>query len=175
MTHPLRKWREAHGETLRAFARRSGVSYGSISRIENDHQQASEEAARKISGATGGAISIKQIRTRQHEPRVYFVEAGENGPIKVGVVYADMRQRMNEIQICCPQPIRILGTTPGGYGLEAAIKHELRAYRIHGEWFERHPFVEQFIGQLFHKDTIFQGVRVGEVHQRINKRKDRAA
>jgi hypothetical protein len=65
---------------------------------------------------------------------VYFVQAGQNGPIKIG--YADdVGLRLNKIRSDCPQPITLLLEIEGGLDVEAALHERFDALRFRGEWF----------------------------------------
>lgn len=66
---------------------------------------------------------------------VYFVQRGENGPVKIGHS-KNPANRMRELQVGCPDRLHLMGTTPGGRHLERQIHIELEASRLQGEWFE---------------------------------------
>jgi DNA-binding XRE family transcriptional regulator len=149
--HPLKAWRLRCNYTHRELARIIGTSYASIARIEQGYQMASPELARKIERLSSGAVRVDDVRKRGHEPRVYFVQCVPDGPIKVGVVFSSMRQRMNQIQLNCPYIIKPLGTVAGAYDLETQIKHDLADWSIHGEWFRPVPEVKSYIRKILGK------------------------
>lgn len=78
---------------------------------------------------------------------VYIVEAGPSGPCKVG--YSErVRLRIEDLQVGNPQPLRLLGTLPGGIEVESALHAHLRSEWLHGEWFLRGPRLRALIGEV---------------------------
>lgn len=146
--HPLKAWRERCDYTHREMAKVLGTSPASVARIEQGYQKAGPELARRIEKISSGAVKATDLRKRGHGPRVYFVQCVPDGPIKVGVVFANMRQRMNAIQLNCPHIIKTLGTVAGGYELELEVKHDLTPWSLHGEWFSPTPQVKAYIRKL---------------------------
>lgn len=72
---------------------------------------------------------------------IYFIQAQDAGPIKVGVTADDPRKRMVKIQSDCPWPVTLLGTIKGSVAQEKQIHLVLARWRTQGEWFEPHPIV----------------------------------
>jgi len=68
---------------------------------------------------------------------IYFIQAGKNGPIKIGHTNNKVSNRMASMQVGCPYELRLLWTLNGDikdeFNLHEMFKHE----RIRGEWF--HP------------------------------------
>ena len=83
-------------------------------------------------------------------PLVYALEAGEGGPVKIGLVshLGRLRPRIAALQAGCPATLRVLRLTQGGLELEAWIHRELEPHRIRGEWFEREPALEFLAGRI---------------------------
>jgi transcriptional regulator with XRE-family HTH domain len=133
---------------MRALARIAGVSSGSICRIEHGYQYASDQLAAKISQATDGAVTVEALQIRAAGPRVYFLQCLPAGPIKIGVVFADLRQRITEIQVNCPFPLKLLGTVPGDKTEELRIQRLLAEWNKRGEWFEPHPRCLSIIAKI---------------------------
>lgn len=94
-------------------------------------------------GATGWAHrqGEDQFGNRRGLDRtfVYFVQAGEDGPIKIGVSNEPL-SRMAEMQTCMPHTLRMLAFHPGTRAEEQSLHKRLAAFRIRGEWF--HPCEE---------------------------------
>ena len=65
---------------------------------------------------------------------VYFMQAGQQGPIKIGVAL-DVRKRMASLVSGCPDPLILLGQIPGRRTLEQRLHKVLRCSRRHQEWF----------------------------------------
>lgn len=78
-----------------------------------------------------------------YEPRligqsvVYFVQAGEGGPVKIGTT-KDIKTRLIDIQIGCWVEIRLLAELPGNATSEAAFHRRFEEHWIRGEWFRPH-------------------------------------
>lgn len=65
---------------------------------------------------------------------VYFIAAGERGPIKIGIA-TDVRSRMRSHQCSNPTELLLLRAVPGGRWLEACLHEWFAPWRIRGEWF----------------------------------------
>jgi hypothetical protein len=68
---------------------------------------------------------------------VYFVSAGDDGPIKVGFTGGALRRRLADLQVTSPVRLRVIFAVKGGQPEERKTHRELREHRLHGEWFER--------------------------------------
>lgn len=66
---------------------------------------------------------------------VYFVQAGEGGPIKIGFTAGDVRRRIAELRTGCPYPLIPLGTIDGNESRERELHRQFRSERIGREWF----------------------------------------
>lgn len=67
---------------------------------------------------------------------VYFIQAAQGGPIKIGRA-TDVRARFKAIQACCPVPLKILCVIPnGGHKVETELHRRFALFRLHGEWFD---------------------------------------
>lgn len=65
---------------------------------------------------------------------VYFVQAGEGGPVKIGVS-GDVEARVRSLQVAHAAELKVIGTRPGTARDEARLHAELAEHRIRGEWF----------------------------------------
>jgi hypothetical protein len=65
---------------------------------------------------------------------IYFIQAGEGGPIKIGFS-VDPVARLSKMQSDNAAPCRLLGVMPGGEPEEGALHSKLAQHRIRGEWF----------------------------------------
>ena len=79
----------------------------------------------------------------KHQGHVYFVQAGEGGPIKIGWSQ-DVAQRIAGLQTAQAEPLRLLGTLPGTRLDEARVHRVLDHHRLRGEWFHPHAEVIRF-------------------------------
>lgn len=77
--------------------------------------------------------------------RVYFVQAGEGGPIKIGVS-GDVKTRMASLQGAHFERLRLLGSTPGTSEDERKLHQRFSAARVKGEWFRPVPALLLYIG-----------------------------
>ncbi len=79
---------------------------------------------------------------------IYFVQAGENGPIKIG--FSDeVHKRIEELQVGCPYRLNLLWVYNGRQYGELEL-HELFLHEhIRGEWFRPGKSVLEFRDKYF--------------------------
>lgn len=65
---------------------------------------------------------------------VYFVQNGDNGPIKIGYT-RHINRRMRELRTKCGLNCVLLATRPGGGEREGAYHFQFWADHVEGEWF----------------------------------------
>ncbi len=75
---------------------------------------------------------------------VYFIQMGEDGPIKIGHS-RDVGRRLKSMQTSCPALLRLLGTIAGAQ--ECLVHVRFHHLRIAGEWFRAEPDLLDFITQ----------------------------
>lgn len=75
-------------------------------------------------------------------PCTYFVQAGKDGPIKIGST-RNLIVRLRTLATMSPIPLRLLGVMKGDH--EERCHLRLGAFRIHGEWFVPADTVLEFI------------------------------
>lgn len=66
---------------------------------------------------------------------VYFIRAGEQGPIKIGTAL-DVPRRLKKLQQAHSEKLTILAARKGGRVTERKYHERFAALRIRGEWFE---------------------------------------
>jgi hypothetical protein len=73
---------------------------------------------------------------------IYFVQAvdpkrKDNSPVKIGYTSnPDLRERMYDLQVANPYPLRVLGVIAGGTEAQEGMIHTVFADRkLEGEWF----------------------------------------
>ena len=66
---------------------------------------------------------------------IYFVQAGEKGPVKVGLSKNPM-SRVKQLQTSNPHTLKLLGIIPGDRETEEMIHDKFEDHRLEGEWFE---------------------------------------
>lgn len=71
---------------------------------------------------------------------VYFIQAGDDGPVKVGRS-ADPRDRLMQLQTSHFAVLHLRAVVAGGPRLEGELHRRLRDHRLLGEWFSPAPEV----------------------------------
>ena len=66
--------------------------------------------------------------------RVYFIQCGTTGPVKIGMA-RDVRKRMATLQTACPFDLRLLAAIDGSADLERELHQRFAEHRLRGEWF----------------------------------------
>ncbi len=88
------------------------------------------------------------LAKEQDDPRrVYFIQAGENGPIKIGVSL-DPPARLRSMQIGCPCELRLLGSIVGAWVAETVLHEAFNLERLRGEWFRPSPMFLEFVAVM---------------------------
>ncbi len=80
-------------------------------------------------------------------PKVYFVQEGDSGPIKIGFTLSTLVKRLTQIQNGNPRMLHIRGVMDGGRDLEARIHAAFAHLVIQGtkEWFRPEPDLLEFV------------------------------
>lgn len=78
---------------------------------------------------------------------VYFLQEGGNGLIKIGYSRYP-KERMRNLQLCCPIQLRCLGYFVGTQEDEGALHEKFVIQRRHGEWFVPAPEIFDHIESL---------------------------
>jgi len=79
------------------------------------------------------------------EQYVYFIQADENGPIKIGYTADDPKRRLSQLQTGNASALKLLGAIKGTAAHEKQFHTDLAEWRLQGEWFESHPTVLETI------------------------------
>lgn len=92
------------------------------------------------------AISVSEAKTEEvfDRPTVYFIQAGDGGPIKIGVA-RNVRQRLRLLQVGNAHRLTLLGVHPGGVNQERRLHRLFGDARISGEWFEPTAELLEFV------------------------------
>ncbi|TRD03818.1 GIY-YIG nuclease family protein [Mesorhizobium sp. WSM4303] len=67
---------------------------------------------------------------------IYFIQCGEDGPIKIGVTDSAPHARMAHFQLGCPYDLILLGATDGDGRVERQLHQRHIQDHIRGEWFK---------------------------------------
>ena len=86
--------------------------------------------------------------TEEDTQELYFIQAGEDGPIKIGISQ-DAKRRLSGLQTAHHEELRLLGSIPGGRRAEEFMHQLFVAQKLRGEWFKSDPvllsFIEDFV------------------------------
>jgi hypothetical protein len=111
-----------------------------------DHASPEDRADRRAFVAIRDAFLLQKgdgaYTTR--ERCTYFLQAGGDGPIKIGST-KNLVVRLRTLCAISPVPLKLLGIVPRD--VEEACHAQLGAFRLHGEWFAPSPAVLDFIRQ----------------------------
>jgi len=92
------------------------------------------------------AAAALEVVDNENDPGETYFIGGDVGAIKIGRS-TRLAIRFKDIQACSPIPLRILAVRKGAS--REKLYHDLLApFRLHGEWFERHPTVLAEIARL---------------------------
>lgn len=75
----------------------------------------------------------RELRFR-YKPKVYFVYDEGAEAVKIGVA-GDPLRRLDQLQTGNPRRLALLGTIPGGRGIESEIHDHFRPVHLRMEWF----------------------------------------
>lgn len=67
---------------------------------------------------------------------VYLIQAGEEGPVKIGFTAVDPQRRLAQLQTASPYRLSLRFTIHGDVTSEKHLQTRFADYRLEGEWFE---------------------------------------
>ena len=91
-------------------------------------------------------------RTSGSHRKIYFIQVGTSGPIKIGYTSKPIKQRLASLQSANPKPLRLIATLDGDLFTETELHQRFQPHRGLGEWFDPDPDLIQFIMDM--KDKI---------------------
>jgi len=101
--------------------------------------------------AIHGRVRAREVRYKvEHVPQselcglVYFVQSGDDGPIKIGWS-RDVVRRVAELQTANAHALVLLGAVPGTMEDEAAMHARFAHLRMEAEWFRNSPEIHAFL------------------------------
>ncbi len=86
----------------------------------------------------------KHVAPESRRSRVYFIQSGDSGPIKIGVSVS-VDTRLKNIQVYHPLPLRVIGLIEGTVKKEHEVHTLFAKHRLRGEWFSPSPEILAFI------------------------------
>jgi hypothetical protein len=92
---------------------------------------------------------------------LYFIQAGERGPIKIGHSY-DVEARMSDMQTSNAAKLVLLGKFPFDDGHAASYERKLHEYvfwdlRLNGEWFRCDSRILRLVREMQLIEQRFKG------------------
>ena len=90
---------------------------------------------------------MRSIEPEYKTDKIYFIQAGDNGPIKIGVTN-NVRKRLSILQTFSPQKLKLLAIIEGSYDKERLIHQIFSKLRVRGEWFKPEPDLLEYINRL---------------------------
>lgn len=70
---------------------------------------------------------------------IYFVQAPDCGPVKIGFTTGHPKRRLETLQCGSPVELTLRAMIRGTMADERAFHKQFAANRLHGEWFIPHP------------------------------------
>jgi hypothetical protein len=92
---------------------------------------------------------------------VYFIQAGEAGPIKIGSA-GEPEEALRKHQTSNAEELVLLGFCAGGFSREFALHAELVEHRQRGEWYRPTPEVLAAIARCLEPDDDWDSVDAWE-------------
>ncbi len=104
---------------------------------------------------------------------VYFLRAGDSGPIKIGFTSGRVGYRLQKLKTGCPWPIVIIGSLPGERKHERYVHRVLMKHRMEGDWFapsaETCEKVEEILSPGFEWPKITSTWRISSDEHEIKR------
>lgn len=124
-------WIRANKEKKRAADR----AYGATHREELSRKhRAWREANRDHIKATNKRRH-QELRGRDLRPKIYFIQVGEDGPIKIGFTELDVSLSLAQLQSSHWQDLRVVLIVDGDRSEERRLHERFASLRIAREWF----------------------------------------
>lgn len=84
---------------------------------------------------------------------VYFAQAGESGPVKIGWCKDSPKKRVADLQTGCPVKLNILYVvTRCARNFEGNLHELFSKHRIRGEWFTYCKEIQEFISRHYNAE-----------------------
>ena len=103
---------------------------------------------------------------------IYFIQAGEDGPIKIGFTNQPIKKRLSELQTGNPYKLKVLFVYKGHTVTEIRLHWLHRHHCIRGEWFKNVEEIHTEIRSLKAKqsfESLFGQGFSDEYKKKINK------
>lgn len=94
--------------------------------------------------AQGRAEAIAEYGPQPRKRWIYFIQRGQDGPIKIGIA-KDVGKRLSDLQVGCPEKLRVLAQfQTSSIRAEYYMHSEFAHLRLGGEWFRADPELVDF-------------------------------
>lgn len=91
----------------------------------------------------------------QRDPFVYFIQQGDDGPVKIGWAW-DPPGRLGELQVGNPVDLHIRRLIRGDVRIESVVHWLCRVDRIRGEWFRASPAVVALMERVDLEEHVWE-------------------
>lgn len=78
---------------------------------------------------------------------IYFIQAGDGGPIKIGRA-TNVLDRMSSMQSDNHERLKLIGVTEGRRSRERELHARFRHLRMHGEWFRPEDDLVKYVQEV---------------------------
>ncbi len=94
-----------------------------------------------------GVYLLTRPEPKPGAAKVYFIQSGKGGPIKIGTTAYSVASRMARLQTGSFDTLRLLGTIPGYFDVERQLHERFARVRMRtrGEWFRPCQELLEFI------------------------------
>jgi hypothetical protein len=76
---------------------------------------------------------------------IYFAVCRRLNAVKIGFAGTDVKDRLRNIKTACPYPVDAEAIIPGDLVVERGMHRRFAGSRMHGEWFQITPEIEDLI------------------------------
>jgi len=83
---------------------------------------------------------------------IYFIQASDFGPVKIGYTDNDIQTRLTGLQVSSYEQLNLLGYIDGDLCVEMKLHEIFKSLRIRGEWFTPEPCLLKCIHSLSNKN-----------------------
>lgn len=152
----MQAYRNRHHDFIAAMAEFAEEANGSVAGNMNFYSKLGRQVAQAVLDhnivspeprLVPSAVVYQAITDAALEQMVYFIRAGKDGPIKIGIA-RDPASRLATLQTGHHDTLEIVALTDGGSAQEAAYHAHFSDFRLRGEWFSPHPDILAEIERL---------------------------
>ncbi len=106
---------------------------------------------------------------------VYFIQAGENGPIKIGVTKKSSLLRLSNLQSSHYEKLTLLKEVEGYFAVEQWYHEIFKKFHIRGEWFKIDKNMLSLFPEKIFSDEKELSARNFEIFDKVKKVDNMAA